>query len=232
MSPNHCVYRPHPGLYVQYGCGLCAPEQWLNFDASPRLRLERLPALGFLFRHSLGALFPANVRYGDIVKGLPLSEGLAAGVYCSHVIEHLPREDVPATLRETLRILRPGGIFRLVIPDLHWRARHYLKAAGTGDPEAGDRYLDACMLGARIKPRTPIGIARHYLGHGVHLWLYDFAGMRALLEAAGFVAIRECALNDCDDPHFAEVEEASRFFAGGERELAIEARKPAYPAHR
>ena len=30
-------------IYVQYGCGINAPQSWINFDASPNLRLERLP---------------------------------------------------------------------------------------------------------------------------------------------------------------------------------------------
>src|SRR5262245_22988509 len=30
-------------LYVQYGCGLSAPDDWLNFDASPTLWLQLIP---------------------------------------------------------------------------------------------------------------------------------------------------------------------------------------------
>ncbi|MCI5142460.1 MAG: methyltransferase type 11, partial [Candidatus Electrothrix sp. ATG1] len=29
--------------FIHYGCGLSAPESWLNFDASPTLRLQRIP---------------------------------------------------------------------------------------------------------------------------------------------------------------------------------------------
>jgi hypothetical protein len=34
--------------FTQFGCGLCAPPTWLNFDASPAMRLQRLPAIGNL----------------------------------------------------------------------------------------------------------------------------------------------------------------------------------------
>ena len=57
-------------LYVQYGCGWCAPEGWLNFDASPTLRFERLPMLGGLYTRN-AERFPAAVRYGDIVRYRP-----------------------------------------------------------------------------------------------------------------------------------------------------------------
>ena len=56
--------------YVQYGAGLCGPENWTNFDISPTLRLQRLPLIGGIFNR-LGPKFPRTVRYGDIIRGLP-----------------------------------------------------------------------------------------------------------------------------------------------------------------
>ncbi|HEX8242224.1 MAG TPA: hypothetical protein VF541_01965 [Longimicrobium sp.] len=38
--------RASQGIHAQYGCGPCAPAGWRNFDASPTLRLQRLPAAG------------------------------------------------------------------------------------------------------------------------------------------------------------------------------------------
>jgi hypothetical protein len=211
------------GLYIHYGCGLCAPDGWLNFDASPRLRLERVFGLRKLIERSVGTLFPANVRPGDIVQGLPVGDGIASGVYCSHVLEHLPRDDVPRALGNTLRLLRSGGRFRLVLPDLQWRAAQYAKAAERGDPGAADAWIEACLLGTRKAPRGLVSRTRSQFGRNAHLWMYDFAAMKMLLERAGFVAIRRCRIGDCPDPMFAMVEEADRFSEGGEAELALEA---------
>jgi predicted SAM-dependent methyltransferase len=61
----------------------------------------------------------------------------------SHVIEHLPRERVPALLLEISQLLRPGGVLRIVVPDLETIARFYLaelEAAASGDPGAADRH--------------------------------------------------------------------------------------------
>src|ERR1700744_65996 len=103
--------------YVQYGSGLWAPVEWTNFDASPALRLQRLPVLG-----SLGPVrspkFPANVLYGDIVKGLPVTPRSFRAIYCSHVLEHLSLNDFRVALRNTRTLLQDRGIFRLVVPDL------------------------------------------------------------------------------------------------------------------
>jgi hypothetical protein len=57
--------------YIQYGCGWSAPVEWTNFDASPTLRFERLPLIGSFYTKNKQR-FPANVRYGDIVSGLPV----------------------------------------------------------------------------------------------------------------------------------------------------------------
>ena len=56
--------------YVQYGCGLSAPKEWLNYDVSPTLILQKTPLLSSVLK--LDTAFPDNVLYGDIVKGLPI----------------------------------------------------------------------------------------------------------------------------------------------------------------
>ncbi|MGA3309580.1 MAG: methyltransferase domain-containing protein [Xanthobacteraceae bacterium] len=223
---------PRTGLYVQYGCGVCAPEAWVNFDASPRLRLERLPVLGGIVRATVGKLFPVTVRFGDIVKGLPLRDSSAAAIYCSHVLEHLARDEITIALRNTLRILVPGGIFRLVVPDLHWRVCRYLAAAEANDPRAADELIDGCYLGVRRGPKAFIDIAKGIWGRSRHLWMYDFASLKLLLEDAGFVAIRRCDHGDSADPMFAMVEDESRFVDNSRRELAIEARRPPPPRNK
>src|SRR5262249_11324676 len=129
-------------LYVQYGCGACAPPKWINFDASPRLRLERIPVLRTLIRATSKELFAPHARAGDIVAGLPLPDRCAAAVYCSHVLEHLPRAELETALRNTYRLLTPGGRFRLIVPDLHWRAKEYVEAASRDDVGAADRFME------------------------------------------------------------------------------------------
>jgi len=84
------------------------PRDGLNFDASPTLRVQRLPLAGFL-RVPGGPVFPANVRYGDIVKGLPVEATSCRAVYCSHVLEHLSLSDFRLALANTKAVLAEGG---------------------------------------------------------------------------------------------------------------------------
>src|SRR5262249_12511224 len=162
--------------YVQYGCGLSCPDGWINFDASPTLRLQRLPLLGALFRRG-DTLFPDKVRYGDIAAGLPIADGTADGVYASHVLEHLASDDFWTALENTFRLLKPGGLFRLVVPDLDVRARTYVEKLGRGDAEANSWFMRTSALGAETRKHGAVAMLRAALGHNAHLWMWDAQSM-------------------------------------------------------
>jgi predicted SAM-dependent methyltransferase len=215
-----------PLLYIHYGCGACAPEGWINFDASPRLKIERLVGVRRLLKSTVGLVFPRNATPGNIVKGLPVPDQCAAAVFCSHVLEHMPRDDVVLALQNTFRMLRPGGLFRLVVPDLQWRALRYLHSASGGDPTAADAFMQSCLLGRRSAPKGLMAWLSYCFGNSAHQWMYDFSALQMLLEETGFVDVRRCQLGDCKDPKFTLVEDMSRFFDGAEMELAIQAERP------
>jgi len=212
------------GVHVHYGCGFCAPEGWENFDASPTLLFERLPVISRLFVKN-AVRFPKNVRYGDIVKGLPFAVETVDAVYASHVLEHLALRDFHTALRNTWRLLKPGGVFRLVVPDLRWRAEEYIRAVSAGDPHANSGFLRACDLGTEFRPRGLWRMMTSLFGHSKHLWMWDEPSMRLALEAAGFGNIRRLAIDDAAHPMFAHVENAGRFSDNGHQELAMEAVK-------
>jgi predicted SAM-dependent methyltransferase len=74
---------------------------------------------------------------------LPFKDNEFDAVYHSHLLEHLPCYRVPFFLLECYRILKPRGIFRVVVPDMEQIARlylHYLEMAIQGDEEAQSRY--------------------------------------------------------------------------------------------
>jgi hypothetical protein len=163
--------------------------------------------------------FPANVRYGDIVYGLPLPAGCCRAVYASHILEHLPLDDCRAALGNTYKLLMPGGIFRLIVPDLEIMARTYLQSQ---EIDACEKFLHATALGRTARPRGPVGFIKAYLGNSDHLWMWDFKSMSRELDSFGFTAIRQCKPGDSEDPMFSDVENPERFFEA----VAIECRKP------
>jgi len=114
-------------LLANLGCGGSTHPDWLNFD----------------FRELTPDVLPHDLR-----TPLPLPDASCAAVYSSHVLEHFNRAQAPRFLRECWRVLRPGGILRLVVPDLETIARLYLEnlqAALAGDAQAARQY-DWMML--------------------------------------------------------------------------------------
>ena len=104
---------------VNIGCGAVYHPAWTNLDTAPSA---------------------AAVQCCDARAGLPFPDASVDAVYHSHMLEHLDDASARSFLLECHRILRPGGILRVVVPDLEGIARAYLRelaSAGAG----GDRAL-------------------------------------------------------------------------------------------
>lgn len=62
----------------------------------------------------------------DLKKGIPAPAASVDAVYHSHVLEHIDRDAVPGFFADIARVLRPGGVHRIVVPDLERYAHEYL----------------------------------------------------------------------------------------------------------
>jgi SAM-dependent methyltransferase len=197
--------------HVHYGCGAAAPREWENFDVSPTLRIQRTPVLGWIMRNFQREVFPREVRYGDITKGLPVPDDSCDGIYCSHVLEHLALDDFRKALRNTYRILKPGGLFRCVLPDLEWAGRRYVRAMDNGETDASLHLMSATLLGLTERPKGLKGLVVSFWGNSHHLWMWDRLSLAEELRKAGFSSVRACAYHDSADRLFELVENEERF---------------------
>lgn len=93
-------------VLVNIGCGRVWHPYWINLDHQPT---------------------SPEVRAFDIRKPLPFEDGTVDAVYASHVLEHLDFEEGTRLLRECRRVLKPGGVVRIVVPDLEDLCRFYLQ---------------------------------------------------------------------------------------------------------
>ena len=211
-------------MYLQYGCGHSAPKEWVNFDASPTLRLERLPFFGSYIQKN-AIRFPQNVLSGDIVSGLPISNGTVRGLYASHVLEHLSRNDLKIALQNSFSMLAHGGTFRLVVPDLETRVRLYLAAVESKSHQSSDLFMRMTLLGREERPQNIFHRIIESISNSAHLWMWDYYSLSHQLSLVGFQEIRRCEFGDSDDPMFSLVESYDRFYDGEIVELAIEAKK-------
>jgi SAM-dependent methyltransferase len=107
-------------MRLHLGCGAQAPKGWINVDWFIGARLARLPVVGWIARKSnlFGLEWPSDVFLHDLRRPLPWRDASVDAIYASHLLEHLTREEGDRLLRECHRVLAPGGIVRIVVPDL------------------------------------------------------------------------------------------------------------------
>jgi SAM-dependent methyltransferase len=195
---------------VQYGCGFKAPVEWTNYDVSPTLRFEKLPLIGRLYTRNKQR-FPGNVKYGDIVKGLPEKPGSVDVVYCCHVLEHLAYNDFLCALKNTYNILKPGGVFRAVLPDLRCAVLNYIEKYDQTDSPANELMRNT-LLGVEDRSKTLLSNIKTIYGNSKHLWMWDYKSLAYELKNIGFKNIRQCYYGDSADPFFGFVEDEKMFF--------------------
>jgi len=136
----------------------------------------------------------------DIRKPLPLADGSVVRLFCEHVVEHVDyRDDLPAMLQDWLRVLKPGGVARIIVPDVE----KYLRAYAAGDPEAWNSLgWDLGRMPSDI--HTPMHILNHVFHQGgEHLFGYDFETLAWALKRAGFSKIHRSAYGQSVDPDLA-----------------------------
>jgi predicted SAM-dependent methyltransferase len=178
---------------LNIGCGATPTAGWTNYDNTLTLRLARVPLLVPLLAR-LGLVTDAQqafaraargrIRYADAVRRIPEPDASVDALYTSHMIEHLDRDDVRAFLAEARRVLAPGGVIRIAVPDLRYHVDRYVR---DGD---ADGLVDRLYL-SRPRARTwRQTLTRLAAGERQHQWMYDGPSLAALLASAGFVDAR------------------------------------------
>jgi len=175
LAPQLGALQIAPGsreLKLHIGCGKNSLDGWVNIDVHP-------------------APLALNV-----LRGLPFGDGTARYVFVSHLLEHLffPR-DVKPFLAEMRRVLAPGGVVRIVVPDVEQCIEAYVKndrsffgnrrEAWPWWPENPTRLEDfLAYAGAGAEPA--------YLFES-HKYGYDFETLSSVLSDAGFSDIARSA---------------------------------------
>jgi len=119
---------------LNLGCGTRTSPMTVNIDFSiyQRLRARKggRVVAKLLLRGERRANFEAmsdNIVVHDLRRGIPPEDNSVDAVYHSHTLEHIDRDDVPGFMAEILRVLKPAGIHRIVVPDLEPLVCAYLK---------------------------------------------------------------------------------------------------------
>lgn len=116
----HCFKdgKPSPVLEIASG-GVCCVPWAISFD---------LPKDRYAYYNSNHEpRGPIHVR-GDCFK-LPFEDECFWLVSASHILEDFPRDEWPSLAKEWLRVLAPGGVLAICVPD-HDRWWEYVRKGG------------------------------------------------------------------------------------------------------
>jgi len=207
-------------MRLNLGSGQTAVPLWINIDRSPNILLDRVPgAKRLLFRAGLlteGHMQPWDrevVRH-DIRK-LPYPDNSVEAIYSSHTLEHLYLREAERVIGQCARVLEPGGILRLALPDVEHFARQLLLGDVVAGRDAG-RYFNSRLLAHPEDRPTLSGRLRSALGGHVHRWQPSAPLVRQLMVDAGLIDVSDCQFRQGKLPglDFIETREESFFIEG------------------
>lgn len=221
------------GIRINIGCGQSPTSGWHNYDNSPAIRIGQsklaaaaLRMLGLLDKGNLSYIEycrQSDIKYADAVEHIPYDNASVSVIYSSHMLEHLDRAEARSFMKECFRVLEPGGILRVAVPDLRPLASAYI-AGGSADA-----FLSSCVL-ELDKPRGLKARLHHFVfGGREHHWMYDGASLSSLMSDAGFVEPRilpagETTIRDPGTLNLRERESESVYVEGRKPPSASEQR--------
>lgn len=212
-------------LKINVGCGPIGKENWVNIDygilafihkyhLQPLLR--KLLRVVSLFRKNIEKTFspyldikwPDNLMIHNCLKGLPFKDNEIDFIFASHFLEHLKYYEAEFFLKEVLRVLKKGGLVRIVVPDLVLLIKKYTDNdqnffkkhtyPGIAKDYEGEKTVlrGDCFVSFffpyhtwKKQPKIIAKIFRTFVRP--HLWMYDFESLADLLKKTGFKKIKK-----------------------------------------
>jgi predicted SAM-dependent methyltransferase len=166
------AYLEKKDLLLNVGAGGFGKEGWINLDAFPGTKID---------------------CQWDARKRLPFASGSIKGIFSEHFFEHIDyTEEAPRFLRECYRVLRKGGVLRIIVPD----AEKYLMAYAHGGWREfrSLRPLDDQMRDQQYgwTYNTRMELINYVFRQGQeHKFAYDFETIEFLLKRNGFQDVRK-----------------------------------------
>lgn len=145
---------------LNLGCGSIRRDGWVGIDLAPPA-----PDDGITY-----------VQHDVVADGIPFTDGHLDVIVANHFLCALPTEQVPPVLAECRRVLAPGGVLRVLVPDLLGAVSAYRRRDRSWFPNLVDR------------PDVSIdsGLCAYVTWFGTNLSVYTPELLVELLTDAGF----------------------------------------------
>lgn len=192
---NRQIQPDQDVVKVNLGAGLMVAPGWYNIDGHLRAFIAHWP--GFVIDMLYSVIQTSNQRFSkeeyrrilrtnryihhDLSYGIPFKDGSVDFLYASHLLEHLHLDEAVRLVRDGLRALKPGGVFRICVPDLAHAVSLYQK----GEKRRSLQYFFN---------------EQKQDGYTYHRYLYDEELLSNLFRECGFSRVVRCAFRDGATP--------------------------------
>jgi predicted SAM-dependent methyltransferase len=197
-------------IKINIGSGSQFIDGWIGIDNLWNIELSRHPLLKYiLYRLNIICEKTYNTQWDnrmvkhDIRKRLPFAENTVDYAFSSHVIEHFTQDEALIICQNVHRVLKKGGIFRLVVPDaLKLYVTQYIESdpdeySSRSEPAAnqfihsirsstGDKTNSTFFNRKSKDPVNPPTLIELFFMGPSHKWMYDPNSLKHLLVSAGF----------------------------------------------
>jgi SAM-dependent methyltransferase len=198
---------------LNLGCGNKTSDHSdvINVDWSIYLRIKKNRLIRIIAPWVIGEtrlkkldMIPDNIMVYNISRGLPFKSDSIDVIYHSHVLEHVDRNLTQVFLLEAKRVLKPGGVHRIVVPDLEYLCKaylaHWLKCEiDTDECQKHDLYIAALLEQSVRKEAYGTSLQRPlrrflenvFIGDArrrgeTHQWMYDKINLKTMLVNLGY----------------------------------------------
>jgi predicted SAM-dependent methyltransferase len=177
------------------GCGIIFLKNYLNIGFWTNLEQNKL------YANPNGVADTVLLNF-DLTNGIPASDNSLEVVYHSHMLEHLTNNEGIEFLRECNRVLQPGAIMRLLVPDLESFSKKYVE----GDDFFFDAYRkEALDNDSNLYPTRGAIFMGMLHNHG-HKMGYDFETLQYVLKQTGFTNVKKTMFQESQLTDIQEIE--------------------------
>ena len=171
LRKNYNKKFPSSPLCLNLGCGNDYKKGWVNIDADLYKNIKKL-----------------DLKC-DLSRDIPFEDNSVDYIFNEHFLEHLSAKEGLEFLKECRRVLKPGGVLRISMPDLENAVKMYF------DSNWREK-TPASMYGFEVQTRAErINYSFRLWGHK---WLYDREELERRLKEAGFQNIKFCRLRESE----------------------------------
>jgi predicted SAM-dependent methyltransferase len=170
----------YSNTFKKYNLG-CGPKFYQNFlNVGYWAQLQE----GAVYKDLNGTTNTFMLNH-DLRHGIPAADNSLDLAYHSHMLEHLSYTDGIEFTKECLRVLKPGGTLRILVPDLELWINAYMNN--------NSFFFEQYRQMGGIDPDIYVTKAAVFMGmlhNHEHKCGYDFESLKWLVEHVGFIDVK------------------------------------------